>query len=132
MKPIKSHWLPLAAAVSLLSVGIPYWLIPYNKLSLPDALLTPGLAVVVASALLLRLFGGASFWRTTFVIGGSVGAVVMARVLADAAHDPTSHNLWPFEVVIALAIGLCCSLAGSIVGNLMRTLLPARSDEERS
>jgi hypothetical protein len=130
MRLIKSYWLPLAAVASLFAVGIPYWLIPYNKLNLPSALLTPGLAVVVASALLLRLFGAASFRRASFMIGGTVGVVIMVRVLADVARDPTSHNLWPFEMVIALAIGLCCSLAGAIAGNVMAKLLPGRPEEE--
>lgn len=129
---MKPYWLPLAAVASLLAVGIPYWLIPYNKLSLPNALLTPGLAVVGASALLLRLFGAASFQRVSFVIGGTVVVAVMARVLADVVRDPTSHNLWPFEVVIALVIGLCCSLVGAIAGSLMAKLLPRRPEEEGS
>jgi hypothetical protein len=132
MKPIPSYWLLFATVASILSVGIPYWLLPYNRLSLPSSLLAPGLAVVFASALLLRLFGVASFWRAAFIIGGAVGLAVVFRVLADGARDPTSHNLWPIEIVIALAIGLGCSFAGAIIGSLTARLLPSRPGKQQS
>lgn len=123
MKSIKAYWLPLAAVASFLAVGIPYWSVPYGSLNLPSGLLTPGLALVAASPLLLRLFRVASFWRATLMIGGSVGAVVMVRVLVDVVRDATSHNLWPIELVIALAVGLGCAFAGAVVGTLMARLL---------
>ncbi|MCE5232073.1 MAG: hypothetical protein ABFC67_07585 [Mizugakiibacter sp.] len=123
MKPIKSYWLLLAAAASFFAVGIPYWLVPYHELNLPSGLLTPGLALVAAAPLLLRMFRLASFWRATLMIGGSVGAVVMSRVLVDVVRDATSHNLWPIELVIALVVGLGCALAGAVVGTLMARLL---------
>src|SRR5688500_11230611 len=31
----------------------------------------------------------------------SVPVAVLARVVVDAAKDPTSHNLWPLEFIIA-------------------------------
>jgi hypothetical protein len=33
-------------------------------------------------------------------------------ILWDTAHDPTAHNLWPFELVVALVIAFV--LAGAI------------------
>lgn len=123
MKPGKSYWLLLAAAASFLAVGIPYWLVPYHELNLPSGLLTPGLALVAVAPLLLRMFRLTSFWRATLMIGGSVGAVVMARVLVDVARDATSHNLWPIELVIALVIGLGCALVGAVLGSLVARLL---------
>lgn len=131
MKPIKLRWLLLAVAISFVAVGIPYWSIPYNKLNLPDALLGPGLLVVVISALLLRFGGVISFWRSTWPVGASVAAVVIARVLVDGARDSTSHNLWPLEVVIALIVGFVCAATGAMVGSLLAKLLPRRpSDSE--
>lgn len=132
MKRIKSHWLSVSVTASFLAVGIPYWLIPYNKLSLPDTLLTPGLLAVVISALLLRMYGVGSFWRVSSMIGMSVGAAVMARVLVGVVQDPTSHNLWPLEVVIALMVGLSCAVAGAIVGNLIAICLPNLSGDRKS
>lgn len=107
-----------AFAVSFLAVGLPYWLIPYKSVNLPDALMAPGLLVVCAAALLLRGFRAAPFWRTTGMVGSAVPAAVMARVLVEGLLDPTSHNLWPLEVIIAAVLGLACSLSGAAAGSL--------------
>jgi hypothetical protein len=126
MKGIKSLWLPLCVAASFLAVGIPYWPIPYSKLNLPDAVLGPGLAVVAISAVVLRIYGVASIWRVTWTVGASVAMVVMARVIVEGTRDPSSHNLWPLEVIIALVIGMACSASGAMTGSLIARLLPNR------
>ena len=43
----------------------------------------------------------------------------MARVVAETSRDPTSHNLWPLEILIALAVGVVCSLIGTALGSLL-------------
>ena len=132
MKPLKRHWLPLSVTASFLAVGIPYWCIPYGKVNLPGALLGPSLIVVVISALLLRIYGVAALWRVIWMLGGSAALAVMARVVVDGVRDPTSHNLWPFEVIIALVIGFACSASGAIAGSLIARLLPNRPGDGES
>jgi hypothetical protein len=39
-------------------------------------------------------------WRLAAVVPAAVMAFVVLRILAGTAIDPTSHNLWPFEIVI--------------------------------
>jgi hypothetical protein len=125
----KTLWLPLSVTVSFLVVGIPYWSIPYRQLNLPNALLEPSLIVVVISALLLRIFGVAALWRVIWTMGGSVVLVVIARVVVDGVRNPTSHNLWPIEVVIALVIGFACSASGAVMGSLIAKLFPSRNGD---
>lgn len=132
MKDVKSLWLPLSVTASFLAVGIPYWLIPYNKLNLPDAVLGPGLVVVVISALLLRIYDVAALWKVIWMVGGSVALAVMARVVIEGVRDPTSHNLWPFEVIIALVIGFACSASGAITGSLIARFRPNRPGDGES
>ena len=52
----------------------------------------------------------------------SVPAAVLARVAVETTLDPTSHNLWPFELVIAGFVGGFCAglgmLGGLVVGRL--------------
>jgi hypothetical protein len=127
LNAIKQHALLIAFAASVLAVGVPYWSIPYSKLNLPSALIGPALWVVVASALLPRAGGLARFWRTVGVIGASVPAVVLARVVVDGIRDPTSHNLWPFEAIIALAIGFACALTGALAGSAVAKLRETRA-----
>ena len=116
---------------SLLAVGIPYWVIPYSSVSLPDALIGFGVIVVILAALALRAWVTAPFWKTTLVIGASVPAVVLARVFVEATADPTSHNLWPLEITIAMGVGFAAALIGTVAGSLIAKLMPRRAGDEQ-
>lgn len=122
MRNARSGWPLLAATAGFLAVGVPYWLIPYNKVNLPSALPAGGLLLVAALTLLLRAWGVASLRRAIAAMGASVVAAVLVRVLVEGVRDPTSHNLWPLEVVIASAVGFACSAAGAIAGSLIAML----------
>jgi hypothetical protein len=132
MNQLKRKWLSVAFISGFLAVGIPYWLIPYNKGNLPDALMGPALLVVVFAALLIRSFQVTSFWRVVGIVGASVPAAVFARVIVEGLQDPTSHNLWPFEVIIALFVGFPCALAGAVAGSLVSTLVARRAGDGKS
>lgn len=112
-------WLLLGFAIALLGVGFPYWQLPYGQVSLPNSLFGPGLAAVLVVAMLLRAFGVAKFAVVWLLVAASVPVAVMARVAVDTAADPTSHNLWPFELVIAVFVGLAAALAGALLGSLL-------------
>lgn len=50
-------------------------------------------------------------WRIAAAIPAGVVVFVVLRIVIDTARDPTSHNLWPFEILMAgtgalLGIGL--------------------------
>lgn len=47
-------------------------------------------------------------WKIAAAIPVAVIAFVVLRILVDTARDPTSHNLWPFEIIIfgAVAVGI--------------------------
>lgn len=120
----------IAFLTAFVAVGLPYWLIPYHQVNLPNALLTGGLVVVPLAALVLRLFGAAHTWLATVVAGATVPVAVMTRVLVDCAQDPTAHNLWPFELVIACFVGFGPGLAGALLGQLI-VLLSSASQRDR-
>jgi presenilin-like A22 family membrane protease len=103
---------------------VPYWLTPYSQLNLPDAVLGAGLLVIMAAAALARAYAGRPFWRVVAVMGSAVPAVVMLRVVVDGVRDSTSHNLWPFELVIAVFVGGLAALAGTLLGSLMLLFWP--------
>ena len=50
-------------------------------------------------------------WRIAAAVPAAVMAVVVLRIAAGTAIDPTSHNLWPFEVLQAGALSLLVMLA---------------------
>lgn len=60
-----------------------------------------GLAVagiVVPFRVLRHWHGG---WRAVPAVPMVKIGFVALRIIVDVADDPTSHNLWPFEIVIA-------------------------------
>jgi hypothetical protein len=109
----------------VIACGIPIWLLPYNVTS-GRALLT-SIAAVALLAFLLRTVGRQSFGLALLVSGMALPAAVFARVVVEVTHDPTSHNLWPFELVIAGFEGLAGALPGALLG-----WLATRSRKERA
>ena len=120
------HLLAAAFVTCVLVVGIGYWPMPYSQVNLPDALYGTGLWLVGGVALALRLAGVARSWKIALLIGSAPAMAVLARVIADTMRDPTSHNLWPFELVIALALGVACAACGAMAGRLLVSLRKSR------
>jgi hypothetical protein len=122
MNPIANataiYWLAAAFVISFFTIGFPYWQIPYSKVSLPDTLYGAGLLVIGILALAARVFGKARTLTVILVVGAAVPIAVLARVIVDAVKDPTSHNLWPLELIIAAVVGIVCSSAGALLGSL--------------
>jgi hypothetical protein len=110
--------LALAFQVAFLAVGIPYWRLPYAQLSLPGSLVGPGLFVLFAAAGVARWWGVGAL-PAIALIGAAAPAAVLARIVFDTALDPTSHNLWPFELLIAAGLGHAAASAGALLGRWM-------------
>ena len=117
-----SYCLIAAFAVSFFAVGFSYWQIPYAKVSLPNTLYGTSLVVIGVLAAAARAFCTARFLAVILTIGAAVPAAILVRVSVDTAKDPTSHNLWPFEVLIATMVGVLCSLIGALTGSLLARL----------
>ncbi len=122
MKLKLSKWLVGGCIASFLAVGLPYWQIPYSDVSLPTTLMTPALMVVALAAALARAIGSSRFMVCVLAIGATIPAVVMARVVVDTAADPTSHNLWPFEIVLSGLVGAAVAAAGTVMGSISKWL----------
>ena len=109
----------ISCLFAFFAIGVPYWRIPYSQVSLPGSLYGFGLIVAAVVAASMRTMALASF-RKAFVLAAlTVPAAVMARVAMDGVRDPTSHNLWPFEVVIALGIGIAAAFPGALLGGVI-------------
>lgn len=120
---------PILLSVAILAVGAlaqgwTYWRLPYAQLNV-TVLWSPmliGIALLPTMARYLGLhpvLGGVA-------AGGSLPLVVMARVVADGLKDPTSHNLWPFELVISGFLGFLVALVGAFLAWLAFRLFPRR------
>jgi hypothetical protein len=85
-----------------------------------------GAMLIGVIALIARGLMEARFLRVVLVLAAAVPAAVMARVVVDTTRDPTSHNLWPFELVIAFAVGLAGAAPGTLLGSVFRRMLGKR------
>ena len=61
-----------------------------------------GIVGVAAPAWAARRWHGG--WRLAALAPGAYMAFVILRIAVGTALDPTSHNLWPFEILIAGAL----------------------------
>jgi len=118
----KILYLMLAFVACYLVIGIPYWQIPYSKVSLPDSLYTLGLLITFISALTFCV-NGVSFLWSGAVFGCCAPAVVATRIIIDTARDATTHNLFPLEIAIAVIIGFSVAAFGAMLGVLIKRTL---------
>ena len=68
--------------------------------------LLAGLVLACIGAPVWALWRWRGWWRLAGVIPFGVMAFVVGRIAVDTARDPTSHNLWPLEIVYSGAAGL--------------------------
>jgi hypothetical protein len=70
-----------------------------------------GIAGIAAPLWAIRRWRGG--WRVAATVPALMVGFVVLRILFDTAGDPTSHNLWPFEI---LQVGV---LSLGVVGVLL-------------
>jgi hypothetical protein len=115
-----SFWLASGFVAALLLIGVPFWSVPYAQANLPGSLVGAGLFVLAALAVLLALAGVARLRAVLATMALCPAAAVALRVVAEGVADPTSHNLWPLEIVIALVLGAGAVLPALIAGLVAR------------
>lgn len=59
-----------------------------------------GLLVVGAGAPLWGIWKWRGGWRIAAAVPALAMVFVVGRIVIDTARDPTSHNLWPFEILM--------------------------------
>ncbi len=57
-------------------------------------------------------------WRVAAVVPAAVMGFVVLRIVVDTVRDPTSHNLWPFEVLIVGSLSLAAMAVLALVRRL--------------
>jgi hypothetical protein len=82
---------------------------------------------------MIRWHGG---WRLAAAVPLGLMIFVILRIIIDTTRDPSSHNLWPFEILMfgacAVAIIGALSLARKILGVTRRDAIDARSAGQHS
>lgn len=57
-------------------------------------------------------------WRMAAAVPAAAMGFVIMRIVVDALRDPTSHNLWPFEILIAGSVSTVVMIALYLAHNL--------------
>jgi len=58
-------------------------------------------------------------WRLFAAVPAAVMAFVVLRIVIDTTRDPTSHNLWPFEIVMWGGFSCGCMLLLGLAHKLL-------------
>ena len=115
-------WMHMALAFfgGTVVLGAPYWPLPYAQAELPGAFLGPQLIVLGVITLTLVLQRVVPISRCLAAMACCAPAAVAVRVITEVMRDSTAHNLWPFEIVIALLVGLAAVVPAIGIGLLAR------------
>ncbi len=105
MKGLGFVWVMLAFAVVVLAAGIPYWRIPYDELNRGHFAVLPGALLLGFLTFILIVTKVAPAKSIALAMLACVPVIVCISIAKDTARDPTSHNLWPFELIIAAIAG---------------------------
>jgi len=66
------------------------------------------------------LSGWTGGWRVAAAIPCALMAFVVLRIIIGVMLDPTSHNLWPFEILYAAAASLVYLSAVALARRFVR------------
>jgi hypothetical protein len=112
-------WLLGAFTLCFLIGGWFCWRGSYEEYLAAD---TPWITLLflAVAAFALPLVGNAGIILSGIVVGAALPAVIVVRVALDVMHNPTDHNLWPFEVAIACVFGMGIALPAATIGGLIR------------
>jgi hypothetical protein len=98
-----------------------------EPVSAGDSLLVSGFMLTILALLVGALAWPAwgvwkwrGAWRAAAAIPTSVIVFVVLRIIVDTQRDPTSHNLWPFEIVIWGGAGVALMLVLGIARRIVR------------
>jgi len=118
----KNQSLLLLLFVSFLAAGISnYWILPYGEIEiLSTYFLTKWIAVAIVIGFVSILLLQRKIIDTATITTIGFVAAVFSRVIIDAIKDPSTHNLWPFEIFFTVLIVFPTSLLGSLLGTFFR------------
>jgi len=110
--------------VGLIIGAIAFWFQPYseiNVLGLQSVIMSGGafLASFLLTTLLVKRPGQIAPW-----VSLGVGIAVILRIIYDVTFwDPTSHNLFPFVIIVCGIVTVPPAFVGAYLSLLIRNLL---------
>lgn len=116
----------LVAGLTTAVIAVPYWSVSYDSVR-DDGIFAWFWLVELVVLLGTTLAGAVSHAPLAAVMALMLACVpiaVVGRVVIDTASDPTSHNLWPLEVVLAIFMTLPPICVGGLLAWAIRRASP--------
>jgi CDP-diglyceride synthetase len=111
----------LVIGLSTAAICGPYWAASYESVSAEGIFGSFFLLMLVlfAGTFLAGAATETPLWIVVVGMLGTTPLAVVGRVVLDTATDPTSHNLWPLEIVFSFVltvppIGVAAGLAWAV------------------
>jgi hypothetical protein len=117
----KALWLVGAFALCFFAGGWTWWRGSYQEY-LNTAFHWETLPLLAGVAAALSWIVGVRIIPSALVVGNAFPAIIPARVVLDCPQDQTAHNLWPFEVAVASALGMVIAFPSAGIGWLLRRI----------
>jgi lysylphosphatidylglycerol synthetase-like protein (DUF2156 family) len=115
----KRSWLIGAFALCFFAGGANWWRGSYVNY-LETGIHWETLVLMAGVSLFLSWIVGIGIVANAIAVAIALPAIVFTRVVLDCIDDPSSHNLWPFEVGLAACLGLIIAFLFAAVGTLLR------------
>jgi hypothetical protein len=105
--------------VGIIAGVLSYWFNGYNQITAFGISIYLLLAIgSFIGSFILSLIIHDSVAKTALLVSAGVILAISGRVIFDLLKDPSSHNLFPFEMLISFAVSFPCSFVGSFLASL--------------
>jgi hypothetical protein len=120
---VKNKIVKLIILVGIMVGGLSYWFNPYDELSLLGISIYKLMgAGAFLGSLSLTLILNKRPWEIAILITTGIMISIMCRIIFDGINDPSTHNLFPFEIIAALFISVPSEFIGSYLSVLLKFL----------
>ena len=120
---MKKEIVLLIILVGIMAGGLSYWFNPYNEMSLLGISIYKLMgAGAFLGSLSLTLILNEKPWKIALLITTGIIIGIMCRIIFDGINDSSTHNLFPFEIIIALFITVPSAFIGSYLSLLIKRL----------
>lgn len=107
--------------VSVLITGLPLWLSTYQELSAGRIIWVSGVLALIITWI-ASVLSGNKYLRIVLTVQGGFFIAYIIKIVEDLAHNPTDHNLLPFELIFVGLISICTTFAGIALAWITRKL----------
>lgn len=107
--------------IALLASGFTYWFIPYKQVNLLETyFLIRWINISIFTGLLGVLLFKRPMIQASLMTSLGFLVAVFGRIIIEVIQDPTDHNLWPFEIILALILSFPTALLGALLATFFR------------